>query len=199
MGSYLEEKDQLFDTREEISSASEKCGSSPDLDLVDDFVDSFDQYKFWSMFPDSVDKRRHNFRKRMGLSFNGNSITGENPGGFGGDELELGISRISEDSGAVLRTSGLEDGVSFNQPFISFRFNDAQEPAETCSKEDCLSQQAKNLDGQIELVMAEQSQNENSSRSQSTDSSKSGSSELYERISMPSPSVDPLLDGEVEV
>ncbi|GMI89116.1 hypothetical protein like AT5G42010 [Hibiscus trionum] len=199
MGSYLEEEDQLFDTREEISSASEKCGSSPDLDQVDDFVDSFDQYKFWSMFPESVDKRRHNFRKRMGLSFNGNSITGENPGGFGRDELELGISRISEDSGAVLRTSGLEEGDSSNQPFVSFRFNDAQEPAETCSKEDHLAHQGKNLDGQIELVMSDLSQNGISSHSENTGSSKSVSSELYERISMPSPSVDLQLDGEVEV
>ncbi|KAK9042888.1 hypothetical protein V6N11_071242 [Hibiscus sabdariffa] len=196
MGSYLEEKDQLFDTREEISSASEKCGSCPDLDQVDDFADSFDRFKFFSMFPESVDKRRHNFSRWMGLSFNGNSISGENPGGFDRDELEQGISRISEDSGAVLRTSGLEEGVSSDQPFISFPVNDVEEPAETCSKEDHLAHQAKNLGGQIELVMAEQNQNGISSRSQSTSSSKSVSSELSERISMPSPLVDPQLDGE---
>ncbi|KAK9027382.1 hypothetical protein V6N11_067218 [Hibiscus sabdariffa] len=198
MGSYLEEEDQLFDTREEISSASEKCGSSPDLDQVDDFVDSFDRFRFWSMFPESVDKRRHNFSRWMGLSFNENSISGEDPGGFGRDELEQGISRISEDSGAVLRTSGLEEGVSSDQPFISFRVNDVEEPAETCSKEDHLAHQAKNLDGQIELVMAEQNQNGTSSRSQCTGSSKSVSSELSERISMPSPLVDPQLDGVFE-
>ncbi|KAE8674688.1 Transducin/WD40 repeat-like superfamily protein, putative isoform 3 [Hibiscus syriacus] len=196
MGSYLEEEDQFFDIREEISSASEKCGSSPDIGLVDDFVDTFDQYKFWSMFPESIDKRRHNFGKWMSLSFNGNSNTGENHDGSSRAELELGISRISEDSGAVLRTSGLEEGVSSNKP--SFLFNDAQEPAENCSKDDHLAHPAKNLDGLIELTMAEQSQNGIISRSQSTDYSDSVSSELYDRTTMPSPSVDPHLDGEAE-
>ncbi|KAE8681337.1 Transducin/WD40 repeat-like superfamily protein, putative isoform 2 [Hibiscus syriacus] len=149
-GSYLEEEDQFFYTREEISSASEKCGSSPDLGLIDDLVDSFDQYKFWSTFRESIDKRRHNFGKRMSLRFNANSITEENPGGSGRAELELGISTISEESWAVLRTSGLEEGVSSYKP--SYWFNDAQEP-------DHLAHQTKNLDGQIELAMAEQSQN----------------------------------------
>ena len=199
MGSYFEEvEDQFFDSREEISSASdscsvcsEECGSSPDFGLVNGFLDSFDQYKFWSMFPESVDKRRHKFRKWMGLSLDWNSVTGEDPGGSCRDELELGFYRISQDSGAVLRTSALEDGVSSNQSFVSFQSNDAQEPAES-------AHQDKNLDGQMELLGVEQGQTGINSCLQGRGSSKSFTSEEFERTPMPSPLVDLHLHEEVK-
>ncbi|XWS50134.1 hypothetical protein CRYUN_Cryun12cG0062600 [Craigia yunnanensis] len=195
MGSYFgEEEDQFFDTREEISSisdsssvCSEECGSSPGLGLVNGFLDSFDRYKFWSMFPESVDKRRYRFRKWIGLSLDRNSVSGEDPGGSCRDEIELGNYRISQDSGAVLRTSGLEDGVSSNRSFVSLRSNDAQEPAETCSTEGRFSHEVKNLDSQMELVVVEQGQNGMNSCLLGRDSSKSVSSEEFERIPMSSP------------
>ena len=206
MGSYFqEEEDQFFDSREEISSASdscsvcyEECGSSPDFSLVNGFLNSFDRYKFWSMFPESVDKRRHKFRKWMGLSLNGNSVIGEDPGGSFRDELELGISRISQDSGAVLRTSALEDGVSPNQSFVSLQSNDDQEPAENGSTEDRFVHQDKNLDGHMELLVVEQGQNRVNSWLQGKGSSKSVSSKEFERTPMPSPLVDLHLHREVE-
>lgn len=206
MGSYFEEEeDQFFDTREEISSVSdsssvcsEECGSGPGFGLVNGFWDSFDQYKFWSMFPESVDKRRHRFRKWMGLSLDWNSITQEDPGGSYSDEIELGIDRISQDSGAVLRTSGLEDGVSSNRSFVSFRSNDAQEPAENCSKGDCFAHQAKNLDGHVELLAVDQVQNGTNSCLQGRGSSKSVSSEDFGRTPMSSPFVELHLHREVE-
>ncbi|XP_022736750.1 WD repeat-containing protein 44-like isoform X2 [Durio zibethinus] len=206
MGSYFEEEeDQFFDSREEISSASdcssvcsEECGSSAGFDLVNDFLDSFDQYKFWSMFPESADKRRHKFRKWMGLSLGRNSVTGEDPGGCCRDELELGIYRISQDSRAVLRTSGLEDGISTNRSFVSFRSTDAPEPAENLSTEDHFAHQAKNLDGQMELVVVAQGQNGINSWLQARGSSKSVSSEEFERTPMPFPLVDLRLHGEIE-
>ncbi|TYJ46261.1 hypothetical protein E1A91_A02G107900v1 [Gossypium mustelinum] len=193
MGSYLEEEDdKFFDSREEISSASEECGPSPDLGLVNDFLDSFDHFEFWSAFPQSVDKRRHNFRRWMDLSFDGNSITGEVPGSSDRDELELGISRISLDSGAVLRTSGLEHGVSSNQSLVSSRFDDAQQP------EDHFACQADNLDGQVESVTVEQCQNGIKSCLQSSSSSRSVCSQVSERTTMLSPLVERHLDGEVK-
>ncbi|WRX16750.1 WD40 repeat - like 10 [Theobroma cacao] len=206
MGSYFEEEeDQFFDTREEISSVSdsssvcsEECGFGPGFGLVNGFWDSFDQYKFWSMFPESVDKRRHRFRKWMGLSLDWNSITQEDPGGSYSDEIELGIDRISQDSGAVLRTSGLEDGVSSNRSFVSFRSNDAQEPAENCSKGDCFAHQAKNLDGHVELLAVDQVQNGTNSCLQGRGSSKSVSSEDFGRTPMSSPFVELHLHREVE-
>ncbi|XWS38188.1 hypothetical protein CRYUN_Cryun19dG0108900 [Craigia yunnanensis] len=201
MGSYFEEeeeeeeeKDQFFDTREEISSisdnssvCSEECGSSPGFGPVNGFLDSFDQYKFWSMFPESVDKRRYRFRKWMGLSLYCNSVSGEDPGGSCRNEMELGNYRISQDSGAVLRTSGVEDGVSSNQSFLSLRSNDAQEPSENCSTEGRFAHEAKNLDSQMELVVVEQSHNGMNSCLQGRGSSKYVSSEEFERTSMPSP------------
>ncbi|XWS61563.1 hypothetical protein CRYUN_Cryun07bG0136100 [Craigia yunnanensis] len=206
MGSYFEEvEDQFFDSREEISSASDscsvcsdECGSSPDCGLVNGFLDSFDQYKFWSMFPESVDKRRHKFRKWMGLSLDRNSVTGEDPSGSYRDELELGIYRISQDSGTVLRTSALEDGVSSNQSFVSFQSNDAQEPAENYSMEDRSAHQDKKLDGQMELLGVEQGQNGINGCLQGSGSSKSATPEEFERTPMSSPLVDLYLHGELE-
>ncbi|XVF51250.1 hypothetical protein PTKIN_Ptkin04bG0169600 [Pterospermum kingtungense] len=205
MGSYFEEEDQFFDSREEISPASdshsvcsEECDPCPDFGLFNGFLDSFDQYKFWSTFPESVDKRRHRFRKWMGLSLDRNSDTGEDPGGTCRDDLELGICRISQDSGAVLRTSALEDGVSSNRSFSSFRSTDAQDQAEDCSNEDRVAHQDKNLDGQMKLLAVERSQNGINSSLQGWGSSKSVSSEEFERTPMPSPLVDLHLHGEVE-
>ncbi|XWS48767.1 hypothetical protein CRYUN_Cryun13aG0104500 [Craigia yunnanensis] len=202
MGSYFQEEgDQFFDSREEISSASdscsvcsEECGSSPDFSLVNGFLNSFDRYKFWSMFPESVDKRRHKFQKWMGLSLDRSSVIRKDPGGSFRDELELGIYRISQDSGVVLRTSALEDGVSSNQSFVSLLSNYAQEPAENCSREDRFALQDKNLDGQMELLVVEQGQNGVKSCLQGRGSSKSVSSETP----MPSPLVDLHLHREVE-
>lgn len=61
MGNYFEEEeddDQFFDSH---SFYSDECCSSPDFGQVNGFSDNFHQYKFWSMFPESVDKRRHRF------------------------------------------------------------------------------------------------------------------------------------------
>ncbi|XVF53133.1 hypothetical protein PTKIN_Ptkin05aG0075600 [Pterospermum kingtungense] len=191
MESYFEEEeDQFFDTREEVSSISdsssvcyEECGSSPG---VNGFLDSSDQFKFWSTFPESVDKRRHIFRKWMGLSLDRNSVSGEGPCGSCNDEIKLGNYRISEDSGAVLRSLGLEDGASSKQSFESLRSTDAREPAGNCSTDVCFAQEANNLDSQKELVVVEQGQN-GMNCLQGRGSRKSVSSEEFERTPMPSP------------
>ncbi|XVE64639.1 hypothetical protein DITRI_Ditri07aG0116600 [Diplodiscus trichospermus] len=196
MESYFEEEeDQFFDTHEEISSisdcssvCSEECGSSPGFGLVNSFLDSFDQYKSWSIFPESVDKRRCRFQKWMGFSLDRNSVSGEDPDDSCMDEIELGNSRISQDSGAVSRTSGLEDGVSSNGSFVSLQSNDAQESAEGCSTDGCFAQEAKNLDSQMELLVLEQGQNGMSSCLHGRGSSKSFSSEEFESTHMPAPS-----------
>ncbi|KAK8692797.1 hypothetical protein V6N13_070404 [Hibiscus sabdariffa] len=186
MGSFFEEEDdeQFFDS---CSVYSDECNSSPDFGLVNGFPDNFDQYKFWSMFPESVDKRRHRFRTWMDLSFDRNSVTDEDPGGLCSDDLDLGIYRISQDSGAVLRTMAIEDGVSSNQSFVAFESNDAQEPAENCSVEDRFAHQDKNSDGRMELLAIQQ-----------RGSSKSVSSQESEWSTMPSPLVDLRLRGQVE-
>ncbi|OMP02871.1 hypothetical protein COLO4_10764 [Corchorus olitorius] len=194
MGSYFEEEEeQFFDTREDISDScsvcSEECGSSPGFDLVNGLLDSFD-YKFWSTFPESVDKRRHKLQKWMGISLDRNSITGEDQDGSCSDEIQLDIDRISHDSGAVLRTSSLEDGVSSNRSGISSRSNDSQEPSENCSREDCCVHQAKNSDSQMELLAIEQGKNGISSYLQGMGSSKSVSSEDFGMTPMSSPMVD---------
>ncbi|KAK9039907.1 hypothetical protein V6N11_015090 [Hibiscus sabdariffa] len=148
---------------------------------------NFDQYKFWSMFPESVDKRRSRFRTWMGLGFDWNSVTSEDTDGPCRDEQELGIYRISQDSGAVLRISALEDGVSSNRSFVSFESNDAQELDENCSMEGRLAYQDENLNRRIELSAIQQ-----------RGSSKSVSSQQFVWSPMPSPLVDLRLLGEVE-
>ncbi|XP_022761848.1 WD repeat-containing protein 44-like isoform X2 [Durio zibethinus] len=202
MGSYFEaeeeEEDQFFDTCEENSSISDRsfvcsegCDSSPGFGPVNCFLDSFDRYKFWSMFPESADKRRYRFRKWMDNSLDRISVSGEDSCGSCREEIELGNYRIPQDSGAVLRTSGLEDGVSSSQSFVSLRSNDAQELAENYSTEGRFAHEAKNLDSQMESVAVELGENvrQNGMNSclQGKGSSNSVSSDEFERTPTPSP------------
>ncbi|KAB2001788.1 hypothetical protein ES319_D11G019100v1 [Gossypium barbadense] len=177
MGNYFEEEeddDQFFDSR---SVYSDECCSSPDFGQVNGFSDNFDQYKFWSVFPESVDKRRHRLWTWMGLSFVRSSFTGEDPGGPCRDALE-----VSQDSEVALRTLALKDGVLSNQS------NDGQEPVEMFSMPNHFTHQDKNLDDQMELVVIEKSC-----------SSKSVSSLEFKTSPMPSsPQLDPQLRGKLE-
>ncbi|TYI53656.1 hypothetical protein E1A91_D11G020100v1 [Gossypium mustelinum] len=177
MGNYFEEEeddDQFFDSR---SVYSDECCSSPDFGQVNGFSDNFDQYKFWSVFPESVDKRRHRLWTWMGLSFVRSSFTGEDPGGPCRDALE-----VSQDSEVALSTLALKDGVLSNQS------NDGQEPVEMFSMPNHFTHQDKNLDDQMELVVIEKSC-----------SSKSVSSLEFKTSPMPSsPQLDPQLRGKLE-
>ncbi|XP_057969070.1 uncharacterized WD repeat-containing protein C3H5.08c isoform X2 [Malania oleifera] len=121
MGSCNEEEDdRFFDTREELSDlgsdCSEDCSSS--RGLFDCASNKF-HYEFWIKRPDSVNERRVRFLRWMGLSMDQNPIMRENSGDVSCDSFEIQNFRIIQDSGAVLRAWGSENGCSSSESFVS--------------------------------------------------------------------------------
>ncbi|CAL5442779.1 unnamed protein product [Camellia sinensis] len=111
--SVAAEEDQFFDTCDEITSVSDlgsdcsgHCCSCSELPNC--VVNSLG-YEFWTKTPESADQRRNRFFKWMGLSLDQNQIEKEESRDLLCDEIKMGIERINEDSGAVLRNSHLED------------------------------------------------------------------------------------------
>ncbi|GFP97268.1 WD repeat-containing protein 44 [Phtheirospermum japonicum] len=75
------EEDQFFDTRDDISSASDLDSDCPEGCLSSGIVDGALRYDFWTKKPNSVRERRDNFLKLMGLS-------SDRPNRTDGDEEE---------------------------------------------------------------------------------------------------------------
>jgi hypothetical protein len=110
MGNFSEEEEQepsFFDTREEISSVSDwssDCG-----DCSPSVFNSF-SYDDWTRNPESVQDRRRRFLKWMGLSLDRNDGFEEKFGDDFKNEIQwVGVDRTEDNSGAVLRTSSIED------------------------------------------------------------------------------------------
>lgn len=117
MGNYSEEDgDQFFDAREEISSVSD-CSSDCFDDFNFEFMDSL-KYDFWTRNLESVHNRRRRFMECMGVRLDNNLITRVDSNIIS-NQIQLIADRITENSGAVLRTSGLGDQLSIDQSSLS--------------------------------------------------------------------------------
>lgn len=148
-------EDQFFDACEDITSVSDSgsncsdnysgaCSSSVDC------VDSLG-YEIWIKSPDSVHERRKNFFKRMGLKSDWTNGE-EELGGQSYNKTEMGINRLTETSGAVLRNSHSVAQLSSSQSLISCCSNEVSELLEDALEEDGIHK-IKNLDNVTEFVM----------------------------------------------
>ncbi|KAJ6714288.1 TRANSDUCIN/WD40 REPEAT-LIKE SUPERFAMILY PROTEIN [Salix viminalis] len=127
MGNSSEEEEQepnFFDTREEISSVSDwssDCG-----DCSPSVLNSF-LYDDWTRKknPESVQDRRRRFLKWMGLSLDRNEGFEEDSGDDSKDKIQwAGVDRTEDNSGAVLRTSRIEDAYLVTQSSMSSDSNE---------------------------------------------------------------------------
>lgn len=117
MGNFCDERereDQFYDAREDLSSVSDW-----DSDCSDDCktsVSSRLRYEVWAEKLGGVMERRRKFLKWMGLDSDQDLITKEDTRrGVSCDEIELDVDRVKENSGAVLRTSASEEGISLSE------------------------------------------------------------------------------------
>lgn len=115
-----EEEEQFFDTREEISDRDLDCseGCSSSVELANS-VSYYSQSEIWTRYPQSVNERRSKFLKLMGFLFDQNLMNAEDSEDESRVKIQLDVDRITENSGAVLRTSGFGDEIYFNQSSIS--------------------------------------------------------------------------------
>lgn len=158
MGSFSEEEDQFFDTHEDIACLSDSGSDGTENFNLNPggFVPAAIDFDFWVKDPESIDERREKFLKWM------SSISEEieEDGSLDAirDEPRVEIERITENSGAVLRNLGSQDGCFSSQSPLSYWSNEAQEFLEGVLEENSVCR-IRNLDAGTEFIVDELDQN----------------------------------------
>ncbi|KAJ4840926.1 hypothetical protein Tsubulata_001131 [Turnera subulata] len=203
MGScYYSEDELFFDSREEITSASDRasassedCSSSPDSDNT--VLNSL-MYDVWVNNLESVHDRRRRFLTWMGLGLDRDSIDGEERNDESSGISGMGVDRITDNGGAVLRTSSFEDSFLSSQSSISSRSGEASGSFGHGSSEQNFLYRIKNLDDGREFVVDEVDQDGMLSRLREVGSNKSFSFEEFQRAVGTSGLVQQLLSRYVD-
>ncbi|KAJ7952187.1 putative WD-repeat protein [Quillaja saponaria] len=149
--------DQFFDTRDEISSVSdggsdvfEECTSSTGHVNIDSHCL---KHEVWTKNLQSVKERRRNFLRLMRLDSDGNFIAGEELGSL--SRIKMEVDRVTENSGAVLRTSDFDEELSSTQSMMDSMPNEASDHLEYGALVDNCVCRFKNLDDGTEYVVDE--------------------------------------------
>ncbi|XP_050228449.1 uncharacterized protein LOC126677730 [Mercurialis annua] len=189
MGSYSEEEQEVrfFDSREENSSVSdlgssfnEDCSSTVEFDYS---FSSDSHYDMWTKLPESVDDRRNRFLKWINSDLDRNSIPREESTDESSTNTQLGIDRLRDTTGTVLRTSGSRDGLlSTDSPMSSSPSFETRESFENGSVDDNSVYIIRNLDDGTEFVVDEVDQDGMLSRLRKLGSNQSLSFEEFQRI-----------------
>lgn len=197
--SVEEEKDSsFFDAREEISSVSDwgsDCSGNDSPGVV--FNSNF-QYKDWIKHPDSVKDRRRRFLRWMGLSSSQNDVAVEELGDESCDKIRLGVDRLMDDSGTVLRNSGSEHGFLSTQSSVSFESNEASQRFENGMLDGKFVCKIKNLDDGKEFVVDELDEDGMLCRLHEVGSNQSFSFEEFRRTLGTSPLVERFMKKYVD-
>ncbi|XP_059651210.1 uncharacterized protein LOC132298886 isoform X2 [Cornus florida] len=199
MDSLCEEEDHFYDTREGITSASDSDSDGVDnLDTdssVVDLVPSGIGYEVWNKNPESIRERRHKFLKWMG--FSSEETVREVDEDANCDQLEVEIERAKQNSGAVLRTLGFDDGHSSSQSSISYRSNDTGELLDGALDEN-FSCRFKNLDDGTEFIVDKLGLDGFLTRLREVGSNRLITFEEFERTLGLSPLIQPVMRRQVE-
>ncbi|KAI3471239.1 hypothetical protein Pfo_027902 [Paulownia fortunei] len=192
MDNFSNEESQFFDAQEHIAQEPDFVSDCPCIRNW--------EYDVWISAPQSVRERRWKFNRWMGLSLDG--FEGENPvdtcdnskGGFSvGD-----IHRIMEDSGAVLRTSSIEDEFSSSRSSVSIWNTEDLDLSEGVDLSDCRNGNV-NFNGGSECTVDGMVENERLGNTRVMGLEQELSSVKFENVSQFSPSVQQFVQREIEV
>lgn len=182
---YHSEEEQFFDSREEITSASDRgsvcsedCSYGADVGNSDlnNFV-----YDVWINNPASVRDRRRRFLNWMGLSLDQNSVDVKERNGESPDNGGACAHRAMDEGGAVLMNFSSEDSFLSAQSSVSSQSGQATVSFEHgLLGKDCLCR-IKNLDDGREFVVDEVDQDGMLSRLREIGSDQSFSFEEFQR------------------
>ncbi|KAF8379984.1 hypothetical protein HHK36_027452 [Tetracentron sinense] len=195
MANYSEEEDErFFDTREDIASLD--CLDSVDSSsgLVD-CVNNFN-YEVWIKNPGSVHERRNKFLNWMGLSLD--QTARDDSKDLSCDEIEVDIDRVTDSSGAVLRTSDFEYEFSSSRSSMSCWSSDAPDSLEDGESEGNFVCRIKNLDDGTEFIVDELEQDGTLSRLREVGSNRLVTVEEFQRTLGFSPLVQQFMRRKVE-
>ncbi|KAG5538206.1 hypothetical protein RHGRI_018958 [Rhododendron griersonianum] len=157
MGSFSEQEDQFFDTREDITSVSDSGsdGGPENFDfnsMVGDLIPVGVGFEIWLKDPESIHQRRNKFLKWMGASAEGKQ---EHSQDANCNVMEVETERIMENSGACLRFSGFDDGCSSSQSLVSCCSNEPLELLDGSILDKHFSWSINNLDDGTEFTVDE--------------------------------------------
>uniref|UniRef100_A0A6P4A1F3 2-deoxy-glucose resistant protein 2-like n=1 Tax=Ziziphus jujuba TaxID=326968 RepID=A0A6P4A1F3_ZIZJJ len=135
MGSLSEDEEyRFFDAQEDIASTSDANSDSVSSSSSNNWVSNGLHYDIWMRSPRSVEERRSNFLRWIGLNSDGILI--ENSVDVDSDISKREFDRIRESSGAVLRTSSFENEFASTRSSISCAENGGCDSSQNlCSKE----------------------------------------------------------------
>lgn len=155
MGSLSEDEEyRFFDAQEDIASISDASSDSVEASEVSC------SYDIWIRSPRSIKERRSEFLGRMGLSLD--RTGSKNSGDICSDGTEEVVDRISENSGAVLRTSGFRGEFCSSRSSLSCQSKDDTNSSRQCSPREHVVCREENCGGEVALgqsVRAEESEN----------------------------------------
>ncbi|PON73587.1 Coatomer beta subunit [Parasponia andersonii] len=191
-----EREDQFYDACEDLASVSDW-----DEDCAEDFSSSISgrlRYEFWAKNPDGVLERRRKFLKWMGVRLDRDSISMEDTRDVFPDKIGLDIDRITETSGAVLRSSSSKEGLSSSESRMSSSLNGTPELLESGALLENFLCEVRNSNSRSEFAQGELVQNRMFGRFSIAGSGRFISSEEFQRNHRPSPSVQPSRQRKVE-
>ncbi|KAB2632957.1 vegetative incompatibility protein HET-E-1-like [Pyrus ussuriensis x Pyrus communis] len=197
LGSPSEEReDHFYDTREDLSSVSD-WGS----DCCEDFssgASGFLRYEeVWAKNLESVHERRHKFLEWMGVDLDSHSTMTEDSEDIFVDRIKI-IDRYREDSGVVLRTSGLEVASCSSQSTVSSLSTEAREPLGNGALDDTHSTSAmRNLNRGMNVIVNELGHDGRLGRLGQAALNQLVNEEVHSALA-PSPSIEQLLQREVD-
>lgn len=156
MGSFGEEDDQFFDTKEYITPVSDSGSEGPEVSdsesrVVEDLCRSFG-YEIWIRSPGTISERRQKLLKLMGLAPNQGEVEDDEGSQVYEDEA-VDSDRIMEHSGAGLRSSSRDSSLS-SLSSISFCSSETQELFDKALDENLVCR-IKNLDDGSEFIVDE--------------------------------------------
>ncbi|KAH9774982.1 hypothetical protein KPL71_006262 [Citrus sinensis] len=185
-----EEEEQFFDTCEEISYVSDRdsdCseGCSSSVEHLADSVLCYSQSEIWTGYPQSVNERRSKFLKLMGFILDQSLMNAEDLEDESRVRTQLDVDRITENSGAVLRTSGFGDDIHFSQSSISSKLCEAPEVLEHFTLKDHAACRIDDWGKGADLVVSDNDQDEIEIESRLQESGSSQSVSFDEFLGTP--------------
>lgn len=194
---YYSEEEQFFDSREEITSASDRgsvssedCSSSADFGSTD--LNSL-IYDVWINNLESVHVRRQRFLSWMGLSLDRNLVDREGRNDESFHNSGMSADRIIDDGGAPPRMSSPGHSLWYTQSSITSQSGESSGPLEKN-----LLYRIKNLDDGREFVVDELDHHGMLSRLREIGSNQSLSFEEFQRAVGTSGLVQQLLSRYVD-
>ncbi|XWS76852.1 hypothetical protein CRYUN_Cryun01aG0213400 [Craigia yunnanensis] len=200
MGSLSEEEDLFFDTREDITSASDSgsdCPENSDSEYaasVNSMLANFG-FEIWIKNLSSIRERRDKFLKWMSLRVD--QSVSEGPSNMCCDEIEVETDRIMKKSEAVLGSSSFDEGFSSSKSSMSCWSSDSRELLNGALDDNFVCR-IKNLDDGTEFVVDELSQDGMFRRLQEAGSNRSLTVDEFERKLGLSPLIQQAMHKEVK-